>query len=47
MSKKKESIFLKFLNPQKSSGCCSIEIVEEPDKVENGNKKEQAKNKEN
>lgn len=47
MSKKKESIFSKIFKPKKSSGCCSIEIVEEPDKVENENKKEQAKNKEN
>jgi hypothetical protein len=47
MSKKKESIFSKIFKPKKSSCCCSMEIVEEPNKIEDRNKKkEQAKNKE-
>lgn len=47
MSKKKESIFSKIFKSKKSSCCCSMEIIEEPDKAENGNKEEkQAKNKE-
>jgi hypothetical protein len=46
MNKKKESIFSKIFKPKKSSCCCSMEIVEELDKVEERNKKEQAKNKE-
>ena len=44
MSEKKKSIFSKILKP-KTSSCCSMQIVEEPDQTKN-QKKEQSQNKE-
>ncbi len=40
MSKKKDSIFSKIFKPKKSSCCCNIAIVEEPDEPKDEKLKE-------